>query len=73
MGYQARPALWSLLIIGVVFQIAYTFIRLPQISGLWQRDGIGGGMKLLFYQLCINAMIGAFFYGIGFGVGLLAK
>ena len=67
LGFKEQLAALSIIICGLILETAYVLIRLPQIIGIWQEDGIRIGI-LFFFQLFINIAIAAVFYGIGLGL-----
>lgn len=67
LGFKEQPAVLSILICGFTLAIAWVFVRLPKVIGIWRSDGIKIG-KLFLIQLVLSSAIAAVFYGIGFGV-----
>ena len=67
LGFREAPAFISIIICGLIFVVAYVFVRLPQMIGIWRSDGIKIG-KLFLIQLVLSSGIAAVFYATGYGV-----
>lgn len=67
LGFKEQPAVLSIFICGLTLEIAWVFVRFPQIIAIWRSDGIKIG-KLLLIQLVLSSTMAGVFYGIGFGV-----
>ncbi len=70
VGFKEMPAIMCIFGAAVLFEIAYVFVRLPQMVAVWSRDGFKI-VKLVIMQLVLNAMIAAVFYWLGRGAGRL--
>jgi hypothetical protein len=64
LGVSREPAIPSILFASAAFTLGYALVRLPQIRGLFQTDGIKSVMALVYVWVggCIPAAI---FYGVG--------
>ncbi|MFN9090342.1 MAG: hypothetical protein ACK5V0_02240 [Alphaproteobacteria bacterium] len=63
-GYQQNPALVSIAIGSACFTLGYVLIRLPQLLGLFQRDGIRSLLALVYVFVGYCVLSGVF-YGLG--------
>jgi len=70
VGFKEMPAVMCILGGAVLFEIAYVFVRLPQMAAVWARDGLKI-VKLVIMQFVLNAMIAAVFYWLGRGAARL--
>jgi hypothetical protein len=67
LGFNEQLAVVSIIICSLILEIAWVFIRLPQIIGIWQREGIKVGGIFLYGWLLYSALA-AVLYSIGFGI-----
>lgn len=67
LGFLGNHVLISIFIGGALFTIGYIFVRLPQMLGLYRRDG--PKVLLAFVYLIIgNSVLSAILYGIGWSI-----
>ena len=64
LGIKAMPAIASILAGAAIFTVGYVFVRLPQVLGIFQRDG-AKAFLMIFYVLVINSVVSGAFYGVG--------
>ena len=69
LGFTSIAFLACALIGGVLFQIGYILVRLPQMVGFWERDGIQV-VKLFAIQMVLFSLLASIFWGIGKGISL---
>jgi len=67
LGFSSANHLQLLFLVPFGFVVGYIFIRLPQIYGLWKKDGIKIVTAFLF-QYVIYLVLSFLLYGIGLGV-----
>jgi hypothetical protein len=69
LGFTEIAFLACVLIGGLIFQISYILIRLPQIVGFCGRDGIKI-VKLFALQMFTYCLLASVLWGIGKGISL---
>lgn len=64
LGVSGEPAIPSIAIASAAFTLGYTIVRLPQIRGMFQSEGIKAVMALVYVFIggCIPTAI---LYGLG--------
>jgi hypothetical protein len=72
MGFKEVGVILAVVSGAALFQAGYTLVRWPQMIGVWQRDGVGI-VKLVFFQLIIQLLLAAVFYGIGRGIAWIIR
>lgn len=71
LGYTGKPVMVAVLAGSLVFVIGYVFVRLPQLVGIYQREGAKIIPRLFLNLLLINGALAAALYGTGWVVSRL--
>ena len=67
-GFMDKPAIESILASSFVSSVGYVLARLPQMRGVYERDGLKI-VSALLYLLIAYAAVAGILYAVGLGIG----